>query len=85
MIRDVGNHKIAYTVLAFVLFAFIVIFLHAWPDRELQRIVAVGMGFFYFIWGIVVHKKNDHINFHVVFEYLAVSVLAISLLLLLLN
>lgn len=85
MIQEIKKHKIAYAVLAVALLGCIIAFLHAWPDRMQQKIVAIIMGVFYFLWGIVVHKKNDHINAKVVFEYFAVSILAVSLLLLLLN
>jgi len=85
MIRDIKTHKIAYIILALFLFGFVVSFLHFWPDRILQKYVTISLGLFYFIWGIVVHKRNNHINSRVVLEYLAVSVLAVSLLLLLLN
>lgn len=85
MIRDVKNHRFAYVILAFVLISFVVLFLHFWPNRPQQRIVAVAMGFFYFIWGVVVHKQNKHINSKVVFEYLAAATLGVSLLLLILN
>lgn len=85
MIQDIRNHKIAYIVLFFVLIGFVITFLHVWPDRFQQKIVAIAMGVFYFVWGIVVHTTNKHINSHVILEYLAVSVLGISLLLLLLN
>ena len=85
MIKEIKNHKIAYLVLTLALFTFILSFLHAWPDRLQQKIVTISMGVFYFIWGIVVHKNYDHINGKVILEYLAVSILSVSLLLLLLN
>lgn len=85
MIKEVKTHKVAYLVLTLALFAFVLAFLHVWPDRTQQKIVAVGMGIFYFVWGVIVHKKHNHINSKVILEYLSVSVLAVSLLLLLLN
>jgi len=85
MIQEFKTHKVAYSVLAFVLFGFVLTFLHVWPDRTLQRATAVGMGVFYFIWGVVVHIKHRHINSRIILEYLAVSILAVSLLLLLLS
>lgn len=85
MIKEIKNHTVAYIILVAALLGFVVIFLHVWPDINMQRIVAVAMGLFYFLWGIVVHKRHNHINARVIFEYLAISVLAVSLLLLLLN
>lgn len=85
MIKEIKTHKIAYSVLAILLFAFVLTFLHVWPDRSAQRIVTVAMGVVYFVWGVVVHKNFGHINSRVVLEYLAASILAVSLLLLLLN
>lgn len=85
MIREIRTHKLAYSILAILLFAFVLTFLHVWPDRTQQKIVAVAMGVVYFVWGIVVHKNFNHINSRVVIEYLAVATLAVSLLLLLLN
>lgn len=85
MIKEVKTHKVAYFVLTLALLAFVLTFLHVWPDRTQQKLVTISMGIFYFIWGIVVHKKHKHINSRVILEYLAVSVLAVSLLLLLLN
>ncbi|GIK83962.1 MAG: hypothetical protein BroJett025_05840 [Patescibacteria group bacterium] len=85
MIEEIKSHKIAYAVLAFVLIGFIVLFMHFWPDRAQQRILVICLGMFYFLWGVIVHKNMKHINSKVVFEYLAIAILAVSLLLLLLN
>ena len=85
MIRDIKIHKKAYAVLAFALFGFILLFMHLWPNRMQQKLVAVALGAFYFVWGVVVHRHNNHINSKVVFEYLAAATLGVSLLLLMLN
>ncbi len=85
MMQEIKNHKIAYTVLITALVIFTVTFMHVWPDRPQQRMVVISMSAFYFLWGIVVHKNSRHINSKVVFEYLAISILAASLLLLLLK
>jgi hypothetical protein len=85
MIKEIKNHKVAYSVLLLGLISFVITFLYVWPDRNQQKIVAIAVGVFYFIWGVIVHKNYNHINSKVVLEYLAVSVLAVSLLLLLLN
>lgn len=85
MIREIRTHKLAYCFLAILLFAFVLTFMHVWPDRTQQKIVAIAMGVAYFIWGVAVHKNFGHINSRVVIEYFAVATLAVSLLLLLLN
>jgi len=83
MIREFKNHKIGYISLTFILFVFVLLFLQLWPDRIKQRFLALSMSIFYFIWGVLVHKKANHISKKVVFEYLAVSLLAGSILFLL--
>lgn len=83
MIKELKKHKIGYTVLTLILFIFALAFLHLWPDRNKQRLLTIVMGIFYFFWGIIVHIKADHINKKIVFEYLAMSLLASSILILL--
>mgnify|MGYP003980114049 FL=1 len=83
MIREFKNHKTAYSVLTFVLFVFILLFLQMWPDRVKQRIVILSMSLFYFVWGVVVHRKINHISKKIIWEYLAVAFLAGSILFLL--
>lgn len=85
MITDIKRHPKAYVLLVVFLFTSIVLFLHAWPNRDQQRLVAIGLGVFYFLWGVVVHRKHNHISGRVVFEYLGVATLASTLLLLLLQ
>ena len=85
MIKEIREHKLAYFVLVLAIVIFVVTFLHAWPDRSQQKMIAVTMSTFYFFWGTLVHKVSNHINVKVIFEYLAVSILSASLLLLLLN
>jgi hypothetical protein len=48
----------------------------------LQRYLAVGMGTFYFFWGLITHVKSTKITSDIVFEYLAMSMLAVLLLIL---
>lgn len=83
MIREFKNHKVGYVFLTFVLFVFVLLFLQFWPDRLKQRFLALGISTFYFIWGVFVHKKAKHISKKIVYEYLAVSLLAGSILFLL--
>ena len=83
MIAEFKNHKSAYSILVVVLFVFVLLFLHFWPDKNKQRSLALGMSLFYFIWGVVTHKKAGHINKKVIYEYFAVSLLVSSILILL--
>ena len=83
MITEFKNHKFAYVVLSVVLFSFVLLFLQLWPNRSNQRLLTIGMSIFYFIWGVVVHTRLNHINRKILFEYLAVSILAGSILILL--
>lgn len=70
------KNKIAFLILFIVLLLFVFLFTRAWPNRELQRYLAIGMGLFYFFWGVFTHVKSKRINSNVVFEYLAISILA---------
>lgn len=85
MIQEIKKHTVAYTILGLALVSFVLAYLSVWPDRIQQRVIVVCMGVFYFLWGVVVHKRMAHIHPRIVVEYLAVSVLAVLLLLLLLN
>ena len=83
MIAEFKSHKLGYVLLITILFLFVLAFLHFWPDREKQRYVALAMSIFYFFWGVITHKKIGRINKKVVFEYLAVSILSSSILIML--
>ena len=85
MIQEFKSHKVAYSVLLIVVLVFALSFLHAWPNRTMQKMISISMGVFYFLWGIVVHVKSDHISTKIVFEYFAMALLSVCLLLLLLN
>lgn len=76
MIRELGKHKLAYLILILGLIAGVVLFLGAWPDRFLQRAIALSLAGFYFIWGVLTHFKARRITRQVIFEYLGVSILA---------
>ncbi len=76
MLKELNKHKLAYLILVIGLVLGIILFLGSWPDRRLQRIVAVGISTFYVMWGILTHVKADHITKKVVLEYLGVGVLA---------
>jgi len=76
------RNKAAYFVLGLILFAFTFLFMRTWPNRELQRQVAVGFGISYFFWGVLTHLKSKRINSEIVFEYLAIALLAVLMIIL---
>ena len=82
MIGEIKKHKLAYTVLTIGVVIFVFLFMGAWPNRLIQRMVIVGMSLFYFIWGLLTHFKTKTITKMVVYEYGSVAFLAGILLLL---
>jgi hypothetical protein len=70
------KNKVAFIILLVALLLFIFFFTKAWPNRQLQRYLAVGMGVFYFFWGVFTHIRSKKINSEVIFEYLAIAILA---------
>lgn len=82
MIQELNKHKLAYLILILGLVLGVIFFLGAWPDRHLQRIVAIGISVFYLLWGILTHFKSKHINNKIVLEYVGVGALAGLLLIL---
>ncbi len=76
------KNRTAYLLLLLILTAFTVLFLRAWPDRELQRQIAIGFGVSYFSWGVLTHLKTKRINSEIIFEYLAIALLAVLLIVL---
>lgn len=82
MKNELLRHKLAYAVLLTGILIFVVLFLAAWPDRWLQRLVILGLTFYYFAWGVLTHFKTQTITKSVVWEYGMVSLLAGVLLLL---
>jgi hypothetical protein len=82
MIGEIKTHPVAYIILVTLLTLFVVAFLAAWPNHALQRMVAVGMGATYMIWGLLTHLKTSHVTRRVVVEYVVVGLLASLLLVL---
>ena len=76
MLKELNKHKLAYLILIVGLVLGIALFLGAWPNRQLQRIVAIIISAFYLLWGILTHFKTKNITKKVVLEYLAVGILA---------
>lgn len=79
---ELKKHKLAYLVLIAGILIFVFLFLGAWPDRWIQRLVVVAMSAYYFFWGILTHVKTSTITKSVVWEYGMVALLAGVLLLL---
>lgn len=69
-------NKLAYLILFVLLSLFVLFFTRAWPNKELQRYIAVIFGAVYFFWGIITHTKSKKINSEIVFEYLSIAMLA---------
>jgi hypothetical protein len=85
MIRqELKNHKKEYFALIVGLASFVLLFLYFWPNVLGQLTTAIGLGVYYFIWGIATHRKQGKVEKKVVFEYLGMAVLASMLLILLL-
>lgn len=70
------KNKLAYLILFCLLTSFVFFFTKAWPNKELQRILTLIFGLSYFLWGVITHTKVKKINREIIFEYLAIAVLA---------
>lgn len=79
---EVTRHKYAYAVLLSEVGLFILLFLAAWPNLVLQRLLILFMVGFYVVWGSITHLKADHFNDRIFLEYMGVAALAGILLLL---
>lgn len=69
-------NKLAYLILFFLLALFVFLFMRAWPNKQLQRYIALVFGASYFLWGVITHTKSKKINSEIIFEYLSVAMLA---------
>ncbi len=76
MKREFLHHQLAYLILIIALSFFTVAFLGFWPNRMAERFVVLGLSIFYIIWGVATHLKEEHLSRKIVSEYIAVSVLA---------
>jgi hypothetical protein len=76
MYRELTIHWRSYTVLAGLLALGIFMFVLSWPNHSLQRLVAVGFGVGYALWGVRTHVKTKFITPRVVLEYCAMGGLA---------
>jgi len=76
MIDELKKHRLAYLVLTVGVTIFIFLFLGAWPNKLIQRMVTIGMVLFYFLWGVLTHFKTRTISKEVIYEYASVAFLA---------
>lgn len=76
------KHRAAYLILFLFLAIFAYLFSHFWIDKMLQRYLALAIGIAYFFWGVLTHVKSSKITSEIIFEYLAMSMLAVLLLIL---
>lgn len=76
------KNQVAYLILFVLLSVFSLLFMRAWPDRNLQRQLTIGFGITYFIWGILTHVKSKKIGAEIIFEYLSISMLAVLIIVL---
>lgn len=76
MKTELQQHFRSYIVIGCILLLFTALFLRAWPNRDLQRMLIGCLMLAYFIWGLVTHTKSNVLTLHLVFEYLGVSLLA---------
>lgn len=76
MIEELKRHRLSYFVLTIGVMIFVFLFLGAWPNKLIQRMVIVGMSIFYFLWGVLTHFKTRTITKEVIYEYVSVSFLA---------
>jgi len=76
------SHKRAYLILIIGLVGLAFIFLGVWPNRFYQRLVAVAIGLFYLVWGLVTHVHTLQLTKRVLYEYATMAALAMLLLLL---
>ncbi|OGJ16047.1 MAG: hypothetical protein A2632_01735 [Candidatus Pacebacteria bacterium RIFCSPHIGHO2_01_FULL_46_16] len=72
----IHKHLFSYVIIGMILLVFTLLFLWAWPNRDLQRLLIGCLMLSYFVWGIVTHTKTSVLTIHVILEYLGVSLLA---------
>lgn len=80
LLHEIKNHWFAYLILCLGLALMGTAYIYFWPNREYQRAVIIGLGIFYFLWGVVTHFKSQKITLRVISEYFAISLLAGGLL-----
>lgn len=82
MIKELQAHLFSYIVLIIFLVIAIIMFLAAWPNLVTQRLIALAIGLFYTIWGMLTHVKANRLTRKLTMEYLLAGTLATLLLVL---
>lgn len=82
VIFELKKHRLAYALLIVGLLVLGGLYMLAWPDTLMIRLVSIALGIFYASWGILAHTKSKTVTPAVVAEYLAISLLAVLVLLL---
>lgn len=82
LVYELKRHRVEYLLLLVGLAVFMGLYVLVWPDTTLIRAVSICVGIFYASWGILAHTKSKTITTAVVAEYVAISVLAVIVLLL---
>lgn len=83
MKKELLRHRVAYVTLFAGLAVFLTLFVGLWPNREMQRASILGLMVFYSIWGVVTHLHAETISHRVALEYMTVSLLGGTVLLVL--
>jgi len=73
MIQEIRKHFWGYLLLILLLVVGVTSYMWFWPDRMAQRLIALGLGLVYFLWGIATHYKTKTMTSSIVTEYLAVA------------
>lgn len=76
MLLELKRHRNAYIFLSIGLAILAFLYIGAWPNLMAQRILAIVLGVFYFLWGVLTHVQSRVVTSKLIFEYLGVSVLA---------
>lgn len=79
MIRDVTNHKVAYSLLALAAGIFLWFIYSYSHTPQLLLYVAFGFGGFYFFWGIAHHLSERNLTGRIMLEYALVTALGIGI------
>lgn len=74
-----------YLILLIILTLGLVAFISCQPDRRLQSLAIIATAAFYVLWGVIHHLSRGDFHLKVLLEYLAVSFLAVILVLTLLS
>lgn len=78
---ELAKHWIAYLILIFGLTMIIFGFFAVWPNKVAQRYMILILSAFYLFWGMLAHVKTRKFTIRVIAEYIGITLLGGSLLL----